>query len=30
MDELGIAKQWRNQNINVIVGKIGEMLWVDA
>ena len=30
MDELSIQKQWRNQPLPVIVGKIGEMLWVDA
>ncbi|CAD8192462.1 unnamed protein product [Paramecium octaurelia] len=30
MEELSVQKQWRNQSLPTIIGKIGEMLWVDA
>ncbi|CAD8113789.1 unnamed protein product [Paramecium sonneborni] len=30
MEELQVQKQWKIESLPTIVGKIGEMLWVDA
>jgi hypothetical protein len=30
MDELNISKDWRDHGVGMVVGKIGEVLWVDT
>ena len=30
MDELNISKEWRKEGVGVVVGKVGEVLWVDT
>ena len=30
MEDLNISKEWRKEGVGVIVGKIGEVLWVDV